>query len=279
MRSTTKAKRILFFAVLATFVVTGTYNALVINAESSMAADNVKFVKRLDEMYGVLEPGRQIAASLKWQKIPRPQAQQLKKTPKISTSRLPKKVSEAPSEVAHVTEAAVQETLNLGLAEVVNPKKWPQGLKQSQFSGSLATNSGIIESLNVDLPNGESLSVSFSDMKGNVFEYDFEGELYSGMMYQVDQHSYMVTLSTGPLEGTRLKFNSLPSEQMENWEGQRQELSSPSNDVAINDVAINDVAINDEVAQQQGMQESGQQVSYQFEQNQTEVSGNKEEIY
>jgi hypothetical protein len=73
------------------------------------------------------------------------------------------------------------------------------------------------------LPNGEGVSVSFSEMTGNVFEYDFEGELYSGMMYQVDQNSYMVTLTNGPLEGTRLKFSGEASleEQQQQEEIQR----------------------------------------------------------
>jgi hypothetical protein len=63
----------------------------------------------------------------------------------------------------------------------------------------------------VSLPNGEGLDVSFSEMTGNVFEYDVDGEVYSGMMYQVDQHAYMVTLTNGPLEGTRLRFSSTQS--------------------------------------------------------------------
>jgi len=41
-----------------------------------------------------------------------------------------------------------------------------------------------------------------------VFEYDINGEIYSGMMYQVDQKSYMVALTNSPLEGTRLRCSS-----------------------------------------------------------------------
>ena len=43
-------------------------------------------------------------------------------------------------------------------------------------------------------------------MNGNVFQYDYAGEIYSGMLYQVDPKSFMVTLTNGPLEGTRLRF-------------------------------------------------------------------------
>ncbi len=102
--------------------------------------------------------------------------------------------------------AAVKDDLNLNLMEVHNPKKW-QNSTPSQFSGTLSTSNGTIEALSVNLPDGEKVSVSFSEMSGNVFEYDYNGEFYSAMMYQVDQNSYMVTFSNGPLEGTRLKFN------------------------------------------------------------------------
>jgi hypothetical protein len=39
-----------------------------------------------------------------------------------------------------------------------------------------------------------------------VFEYDQNGETLSGLLYQVDQNTYMVTLTNGPFEGTRLRF-------------------------------------------------------------------------
>jgi hypothetical protein len=109
--------------------------------------------------------------------------------------------------------AAVTEELNLNLVEVINPKKYQNGITGSQFSGSLTTSNGTIDSLSVSLPNSEGLTVSFSEMNGNVFEYDLEGEIYSGMLYQVDQSSYMVTLTNGPLEGTRLRFVGEPSQE------------------------------------------------------------------
>jgi hypothetical protein len=43
---------------------------------------------------------------------------------------------------------------------------------------------------------------------GNVFEYDLDGETLSGMIYQVDQTTYMVTLTNGAFEGTRMKFST-----------------------------------------------------------------------
>ncbi len=194
------------------FMGVGTYNAIVINSESQIGSD-IRFVKRLDELYGVTKPGRLVAASKDWKKLPVPQKVEVAKVQReviqeVRTVQAAPEVS-APQEAV----AAVQEELSLSLTEVVNPKKWEQGLQNTQFSGSLTTNNGTIESLEVSLPNGEGVSVSFSEMNGNVFQYDLGGEIYTGMMYQVDRNAFMITLTNGPLEGTRMKFHGEPSRE------------------------------------------------------------------
>jgi hypothetical protein len=216
-------KRRLTFLATVMFVLVGTYNAVVINSESQISADEIRFVKRLDEVYGVVTPGRMVAASTAWKKLA---PSEMKSTDNVvqvvsKVQAAPVKDS-APSPDGPVG-AAIQEELNLNLAEVVNAKLWPQGLASGGFSGHLMANDGIIENLNVSLPNGRGLSVSFTEMSGNVFEYDLEGEIYSGMFYQVDQSAFMVTLSNGPLEGTRLRF-------ARNSEGQ-EEFQVPLNEV------------------------------------------------
>jgi len=211
------------FALAGLFVLTGTYNAVVINSESQLSGSDIKFVKRLDEVYGVTVAGREVAASVQWQKLS-PTQFPTKKSTIIQTVT---KVDAAPSASSEsVPVAAVQEELTLSLVEVINQKKWQNGLPANQFNGSLSTNNGVIENLAVTLPNGEGVSVSFSEMTGNVFEYDLDGELYSGMMYQVDQNAYMVTLTNGPLEGTRLRFSSQsPSDE----QNQTQEALAENN--------------------------------------------------
>lgn len=199
-------KKITAFSLITFLTIVGTYNSVMINSDSSLQAD-AKFVKRLDEVYGVVKPGRMLAASMSWQKIERPRTHVQR--PVIQTvSTVDSSISVTQGSPDTVITAAVQDELQLDLVEVINPKKYAQGLTASQFSGNLVTNNGVIESLSVSLPNGEGVSVSFSEMTGNVFEYDYNGELYSGMMYQVDQKSYMVTLSNGPLEGTRMRFTA-----------------------------------------------------------------------
>lgn len=222
-KSSLNKKKIISTLAVAFFIVTGTYNAVVINSESGIDSD-VKFVKRLDEIYGVTTQGRVVAASASWQKLSKEEVAQYAPTKKtivatklVAVSTSNNQVSEAPS------EASVQEDLSLNLVEVINPKKYAQGLGTDKFQGSLQTNNGVIESLNVALPNGEGVSVSFSEMTGNVFEYDYNGEVFSGMMYQVDQASYVVTLTNGPLEGTRLRFNANSEESVQEANNQLAE--------------------------------------------------------
>ncbi len=210
-------KRTLSFLTMLFFVVTGTYNAIVINSESHLNGADIRFVKRLDELYGVTEPGRLVATGIQWQKLTPVQtvSQNALQVPVNQVVNTIASGSSAPSSVPQpdAPAAAVNEELNLSLVEVVNPKKWKDGLPAGQFSGSLSTSNGTIDTLSVALPNGEGVTVSFSEMNGNVFEYDIDGEVYTGMLYQVDQTAYMVTLTNGPLEGTRLRFVGEPSQE------------------------------------------------------------------
>ena len=202
-----KSRKFYVGLTLGFLCVTGSYNAFVINSESKISGTDIRFAKRLDEVYGVVVSKREVATTMAWQKLSVKQAA-VYKTRGVLSDKLLQEVgsSEVAQQSEGIAQAAVQEELSLSLTGVINPRKWQQGLNNSQFSGNLSTNQGVIESLSVSLPNGEGVSVSFSEMTGNVFEYDFNGELYSGMMYQENQNSYIVTLTNGPLEGTRLTF-------------------------------------------------------------------------
>jgi hypothetical protein len=197
----------LFFQIFfLSFVVLGTYNAVVINEESEISTDQMKFVKRLDESYGVITPGRMVAASTTWKKL---SVSEMKRNPIVQVvSKIDSSIKKNEEDNNQAITAAIGEELNLALIEVINPKKWKTALTKSDFSGSLATRDGLIENLSVSLPSEESISISFAEMSGNVFEYDRDGEIFSGMIYQVDPKSYMITLTNGPLEGTRLKFSN-----------------------------------------------------------------------
>jgi len=257
--------KIISFVAAGLFVLTGTYNAVVINSESLISSNDVKFVKRLDEVYGVTVAGRE-AASVNWQKLSPSVTPKKTIIEKSAIAKVESDSSAAPVDL--IPAAAVQEELSLSLVEVINPTKWKNGLTAGQFYGSLSTNQGVIEDLNISLPNGEGVAVSFSEMTGNVFEYDLNGELYSGMMYQVDQNAYMVTLTNGPLEGTRLRFSS--QTPAENQEQTAQYLADNNIEVGTFGAEVNpDMAPETMMDYDQQMQtQSMQAQGFNFDQNQ-----------
>lgn len=189
-------------------IFSGTYNAIVINTDSQIVGTEIKFVKRLDEIYGVTESGRLVASTMPLRKmsLPKVVVKSVEKTkPFFPTFKVEERAPEVIEEL--IPNAAIQEELSLSLVEVINPKKFPTPLTSAQFSGSLSTNNGVIEDLNISLPNDEGIAFPHAKMVGNVFEYDDQsGDRNSGMMYQIDQNSYMVTITNGPHEGTRLRF-------------------------------------------------------------------------
>ena len=281
------SKQLLAGLTFGFLVVTGTYNAIVINSESMITGTDVRFAKRLDEVYGVVVSKREVATAMTWQKLTTKQAS-IYRSQNIGSDKDLQAPSAETNQVEGIAQAAVQEDLNLSLTGVINPKKWAQGLNNTQFNGSLSTNQGVIETLSVSLPKGEGLSVSFSEMTGNVFEYDYEGELYSGMMYQENQNSYIVTLTNGPLEGTRLTFTGEAEAPVENdiqqdgpeklvaentdTEAGAQQEQAPDQEVAQPDSVIQteNFQAQDIYAQEQGQLDQNQEQAQgiNFEQNQ-----------
>ena len=196
-----QTKNIAIFA-FSLMAIVGTYNAVMINSESQMSDSHN--LKRLDGMFGNVTPGRNPAVTTQWTKL-------TKSTVSVAAIKSETKIENSATQEA-LPQAAIQDSLALKLVEVMNPKKWNKGVKPTEFTGTIATNNGIIETLSANLPEGINIEIAFSEMTGNTFEYDLNGEVYAGMMYQVDQGSYMITLSNGPLEGTRLRFAGEPTD-------------------------------------------------------------------
>ena len=210
-------KRLTLSLLSTAFVVIGTYNSIVVNSDEFMDHQQVRFVKRLDEVYGVVKPGREMANYGRWTKLAsNPKRRVYMDAVSVAATPAVAKEDTVVEEVIE-NKAAIKEELALELNEVFNAKKYPQPPKAGEFSGSLTARDGEIESISVSLPGGDSFSVVSSAMTGNVFQYDGpDGEELSGMIYQMDKTSYMVTLTNGPLEGTRLKFNSSKEEEIGN---------------------------------------------------------------
>lgn len=185
-----------WWGIVTVLTLVGTYNAIVLNTKSELSKSEVPVIKTLDEMYGIYTPGREVAAK-KWQKL------EVKTIKAQHNGEV--KIQNAPVE-ERIAEATIKNSLRLQLVEVVNSKKWKTAPARTDFSGNLETNNGILDDFSVSLPSGDEISVAYIEMNGNVFNYDLDGEIYNAMIFQADQHSYIVTLNNGPLEGTRMRF-------------------------------------------------------------------------
>jgi hypothetical protein len=201
----------------------GTYNAVFMNSTSFMNEKTIVHIKRLDEING-----RIIAAqrTVDWKELAKPALKPVVKKEikpiKAASSIAPVKQAQKPSvdPEVQVVEAVIKNDLDLNLSEFYNSQKFQKLAAGESITGNLIASAGVIESLEVTLPDTESLHISFSEMKGNTFVYEHMGDQFNGMIYEVGQGAYMVTLNDGPLAGTRMKFigsvdgNQAPAQQM-----------------------------------------------------------------
>ena len=98
--------------------------------------------------------------------------------------------------------------LSLELVEVIPP---PNREAVNIYGGELQVSGNSLDHLILNMD--DHFEISFVSLEGNIFEYQINGETYAGMLYQVDQDSYMVTLTNGFLEAYRLRFVSKKEEQ------------------------------------------------------------------
>ncbi len=182
------------------FVLVGTYNAVIINAKTGIQGAP-QSIKRLDEIYGVTLAGRELAGSKSWTNI---------KTPELPRAKLVQAKTPSVPNIEDIEDnpaSIITADMVLPLTEALNPTRWPKPLSSSDFQGTITTSNGIIENLSISLPGVEEISLSFAELTGNEFQYDYEGMVYSGLVYQADKSAFIVTLTNGPLGGTKLRFS------------------------------------------------------------------------
>lgn len=207
----------------------GTYTSMSINSDSFMNDNEIKFVKRLDELKGRVI--RSVASVKPFSFFPESLESSELKTQSV-TSVKPFNFYNGNSTVAtkrgqaviengigavdqNKAKAVITKELDLVLTEVYSPRKYNVPLTKAQFDGSLKANNGIIENLEVSLPNQEAFNLSNVEMNGNMFSYEMAGEKYQGMIFTTDNKSFMVSLTEGPMDGTRFKFDAVNATQEE----------------------------------------------------------------
>jgi ribosomal protein L35 len=120
----------------------------------------------------------------------------------------------------------ITESLNLNLSELYNSSKFKRVLRADEVEGNLIASEGTIESLEVAFPDGEVIEISMSKLNGSMFNYRYDGEIYSGLFYQIQNNSYMITLSNGPFKGTRMKFEKEKDQYAHDQEQVREQVAA-----------------------------------------------------
>jgi hypothetical protein len=206
------------------FTVSGLVNTVTFNSKSFMNMSETKFVKRLDEINEKVVKGTGVWNKLKSASVPAQPMQErrvlksahnkvqplqvVKKPAHNPTPRplVPAATTASSTPEADKAEAIIKQRYDLKMSEFYNGKMFKQPLTTAQFEGSLFMSDGIIESLEVSLPQGKEISIDYSEMHGNIFSYELDGKELSGMIYESGQGIFMVTLTNGPYEGSRMKF-------------------------------------------------------------------------
>ncbi len=96
------------YALLTTalIAIVGSYNALMIHSDSNLGLSDSANIKRIDEVYGVVKVGRNLAVATDWRKIPASE----NKVASVENKAVNKESAPATQE----NPAAVEASLNMG---------------------------------------------------------------------------------------------------------------------------------------------------------------------
>lgn len=183
----------LFWIISVLFLTVGLYNSLYINHESSITSSDLKKFKRLDEMLGEVVIARKIASEA---------------TPLKPIVQAPKFEKVIPDEVDVKPTSAIEGELNLKMRSIQAPIN--SNVKVEIPNGVLVAKNGIIEVLSFDLSEDEKILIEGAIITGNVFSYNYNGEVLDGMIYQEQGSVYHIRFTNGPLAGIKASF--IPAE-------------------------------------------------------------------
>ena len=192
-------------SVVLTIAIASTYFLTSYTAKVS-SEETAGIVRRLDDM------GDDAEAKIVWDKI-NAEAERLIERPvqrEVIANAKRSEVSQVERQPVLASAFAGVEEVDLKLADALNTKVFKRALRENEFSGSLSFRDGNIESLSFELPGGLAIDLSYAQMEGNTFAFDHEGVACRGVVFstgQGKQRVFMVTLTGGRLEGTRLRFD------------------------------------------------------------------------
>lgn len=119
------------------------------------------------------------------------------------------------NEPVHKEEyAIINEDISVSASEFYHPKL-STVLTGSAISGYLEVEAGAVKGLSVSINTDKSkdigiqtISMGESELQGNIFVYEVDGQNYTGTIYPTSPTEYMVSFVNGPWNGARVKFSS-----------------------------------------------------------------------
>lgn len=118
-------------------------------------------------------------------------------------------------EQAHANEyAIINEDISVSAAEFYHPKL-NSVLSGTAISGYLEVQAGEVKGLSVNINSDkakdigiQTISMGESELQGNIFVYEVDGQNYTGTIYPTSPNEYMVSFVNGPWNGARVKFSA-----------------------------------------------------------------------
>ncbi len=215
------------FFIAASFLVSGVYLSFYLKSTEFMGLETANLSSQFARIAHQFRP-------LKNQKFTPSVAEATRTIAKTETRKV-KKASFVPPKTVdpQLPQSIVQNDLQMDLLEFFNGKKYKKLLTKTHASGSLYAYDGMIDSLEVQLPGGEEIRISYAELTGNTFQYTTDdGGKYGGVMYETEKNMFIITLNDGPHAGSRMKF------QVNDGENERREYDDENLRLANGDIKL-----------------------------------------
>ncbi len=117
--------------------------------------------------------------------------------------------------------AVIGGDISVSAAEFYHPKLTTV-LSGSAISGYLEVQGGEVKGLSVNINSDKAkdmgiqmISMGESQLQGNIFVYEIDGQNYTGTIYPTSPNEYMVSFVNGPWNGARVKFSTQEQQELQ----------------------------------------------------------------
>lgn len=204
----------LMFFALAVFVMVGLHNTFYTTLTVDKKKVNVSWgFKYVNAPVKIIHEDTQHMVASAPLRAARNEVVEVTKNQVVETNPV-SQVADSKKEKNHNEYTVIDGDISVSAAEFYHPKL-TQVLAGSAISGYLEVQDGEVKGLSVNINSDkvkdigiQMISMGESQLQGNIFVYDIDGENYTGTIYPTSPTEYMVSFVNGPWNGARVKFTS-----------------------------------------------------------------------